>query len=257
MANTTEYNTLLSLGAGSIVGESFSILFKNIIPVTLMALVPMLFGTMISVAVLGYEVAVGAGEPVFFSTGDAVEYFSILLLQLALYGLSTALLVQLAYDAKLDRPIQMGRYFGPALRAAFPIAVLMIVSTLLTMVGALALIIGALWVYAVFSVVAPAVVIEGAGFRGLGRSASLTKGYRWPIVGTLLLIGICTGIVNFLATYLAGLLADTGVIGMVGVYSLLTAFGAGLTGIAVALIYARLREIKEGVSVDQIAAVFD
>ena len=40
-------------------------------------------------------------------------------------------------------------------------------------------------------------------------------------------------------------------------YAAFTAVGTGLLSILTALIYARLREIKEGVSVDQIAEVFD
>ena len=40
-------------------------------------------------------------------------------------------------------------------------------------------------------------------------------------------------------------------------YAAFTSVGTGLLSILTALIYARLREIKEGVSVDQIAAVFD
>ena len=39
--------------------------------------------------------------------------------------------------------------------------------------------------------------------------------------------------------------------------ALLSGLGYGIMNISLALIYARLREIKEGVNVDQIASVFD
>eukprot|EP00903_Cladosiphon_okamuranus_P022917 g21109.t1 len=107
---------------------------------------------------------------------------------------------------------------------------------------------------------APAGVIERAGFGGLGRSKYLTKEYRWPILGALVLAIICATIINIVALFVVGLVASAGSIGMViGIvlFAAISTVGAGFLSILVALIYARLREIKEGVSVDQIASVFD
>ncbi|RBW53455.1 hypothetical protein [Ruegeria sp. A3M17] len=257
MASTTEYSDRESLGVGSIVGESFSILFKNFIAVILLALAPMLLSSIIAGAMVGADVALGVADPDFSTSTSVTTWVLTIVLQIVFYALTTALLVQLAYDSKLGRPLQLGRYFSPALRAALPIAILTTISSILAGFASLALIIPGIWVYAVFSVVAPAVVIEGAGFGGLGRSAALTKGYRWPIFGALLLVGICAGIVNFLAGVFAGVLADVGSWAMIVGFSIIAALSAGLTGISIALIYARLREIKEGVTVDQIASVFD
>ena len=156
-----------------------------------MALVPTLLGTAVSVMMVGTGVAFGMEEPNFSSSGSIMNWALSLLLPIVFYGLATALLVQLAYDAKLGRPLQPGRYVAPALRAAIPIAVLMLIAGILTGIGFVLLVVPGLWLYAVFSLVAPAVVIEGAGFGGLGRSAALTKEYRWPIVGALILLGIC------------------------------------------------------------------
>ncbi|WP_282119251.1 hypothetical protein [Ruegeria atlantica] len=257
MASTTEHTGSEALGVGSIVGESFSILFKNFITVILLALVPTLLSSVIAGMMVGADVALGAADPDFSTSSGVTTWVLTILLQVVFYALTTALLVQLAYDAKLGRRLQVGRYFAPALQAAIPVAVLTTVAGILTGFATLALIIPGLWVYAVFSMVAPAVVIEKAGFGGLGRSAALTKGYRWPIFGALLLIGICAGIGGFLASFAAGLLEGVGSWAMTAGFSVVAAFGAGLSGISVALIYARLREIKEGVSVDQIASVFD
>ena len=129
--------------------------------------------------------------------------------------------------------------------------------------GLVALIVPGLWVYAVFSVMPAAVVIERIGFSGLGRSAALTKEYRWPIIGASLLILIMNAVVGAIAVFKVGLLA--GVLGSSGValvilavtLATLSGIGYGLSAISVALIYARLREIKEGVSVRDIATVFD
>jgi uncharacterized membrane protein len=104
----------------------------------------------------------------------------------------------------------------------------------------------------------PAVVIERLGFRGLGRSEKLTKNYRWPIVGALVLTWICALIIIVVALFVADFALSSGVLAVsILLYAAFTAVGTGLLSILTALIYARLREIKEGVSVDQIAEVFD
>jgi len=248
------------LGVGSIVGESFSILFRNFITVLMLAFIPTLAGLVISGLTAGWGVTLGTGDTDFGAepnwAGIALGY----VVQMVIYGVTTALLVQFAYDAKLSRPINVSRYFGPALSAALPIAILGLVAALAMGIGMIFLIIPGLWVYAVFSMIAPAIVIEKVGYGALGRSAALTKGYRWPILGVIILVGICTFLLSFVTVFIAGLVGAAtggGVLVMLVITAVVTSVGYGLGGISVSLIYARLREIKEGVSVDQIASVFD
>lgn len=263
MSDTSSQTYAGPLGVGAIIGDSFSILFQNFIPVMILGFFPTLIGTLFSGTLLGWDVTFAEVEPQFNSTVQIVNYFAVILVQLAVYGVSIALLVLLAYDAKLGRPLSIKRYFEPAIGAAFPILVLTIASTILMMIGLIALIIPGLWVYAVYSVTVPAIVIDRAGFGGMGRSQYLTKEYRWPILGTIFLVGLCTGVLSFVAVYIFSFIG-----GMIGggaaavvisviLMSALNGFAYGLSGISVALIYARLRELKEGVSVDQLASVFE
>jgi hypothetical protein len=246
------------LGAGSIISESFSILFGKFIQVVIITFVPLILGLLVSSALNGPEVAIGLAEPDFSAPGAGIGFALATIVNLVVYTLTTALLIQLAYDAKLGRPVQIGRYIGPALSVIVPLAILSIVATLLFAIGFALFVVPGLWIYAVFSVMAPAVVIERVGFGGLGRSASLTKGYRWPIVGTYFIAFIVVIIINVVAGLLVGLIATVGgvVVGII-LFAALSTVGTGLIGIMASLIYARLREIKEGVSVDQIASVFE
>lgn len=252
-----------ALGVGSIVSESFSILMRNLVSVVVLALVPTLIGYAISGLLVGWGPALGVADPVFTSAGDFIPFGLSMVAQIVTYGVTTALLVQLAYDAKLGRSSPLGKYLGPALAAAVPIAVLGFVAGILMGIGLIALVIPGLWIYAVFSVMPAAVVIERVGFGGLGRSAALTKEYRWPILGAIILVGIVNIVISLIATFVVGLLVAAIGIGAGGIVigilllSAISAIGFGLSSIAVALIYARLREIKEGTSVRDIAAVFD
>lgn len=263
MSDTSSQASGASLGVGAIIGDSFSILFQNFIPVMILGFLPTLVGTLFSGVLLGWGVTLGTAEPQFDSAVQIVNFFASTLVQMAVYGISIALLVQMAYDAKLGRPLAIKRYFEPAIGAILPIVVLTIATTILMMIGLLALVIPGLWIYAVYSVTVPAIVIDRAGFGGMGRSQYLTKEYRWPVLGTIILIGICTVILSivavFIFTFIGGMLGG-GVISViisVVLVSALNGFAYGLSGISVALIYARLREIKEGVSVDQLADVFE
>lgn len=249
------------LGIGSLVGESFSILFGKFPQIFLIAFGPSLVGLILSGALLGFSVVLGTSAPDLSAPGAGFGFAVLLtiLISIVVYGITTALLIQLAYDAKLGRPIQLGRYFGPAMAALVPLVVLGLVVGILFMLGLIALVIPGLWVYAVFAVVAPAVIIENAGFKAMSRSRELTKEYRWPIVGAIVLLMIISILINIVAEFLTGIISA--IFGSLILDIILSAaistIGAGLGSILVALIYARLREIKEGVSVGQIAAVFD
>ncbi|SDR19509.1 hypothetical protein [Pseudovibrio sp. Tun.PSC04-5.I4] len=257
MTSSADISERMALGVGAIIGESFSIFIKHLIPIALLALVPSLLNLLVSGALIGVDVVLGTAVP-DLSTSFGIGAFGMtFVLQISFYSLTTALLVQLAYDAKLGRRIQLGRYVAPAIRAAVPITILSLIAGVLAGVASIALFIPGLWVYAVFSMIAPAVVIERVGFGGLGRSADLTKEYRWPILGLLILIGIFIGIFQFVAGFAADLTVGSGQFVATLAYLIPSTLGAGLTGVSVALIYARLREIKEGVTVDQIALVFD
>ena len=248
------------LGVGAIISESFSILFKHLGKVMLLALVPTLFGIVVSGMLNGWGYALGVPDPNFNGIPSWQSIVLDLLIQMVVYALATALLVQLAYNSKLGRSMPISQYFGPALSAALPIAVLGTVVGVLSTVGTLFLVIPGLWIYAVYSMTSPAIMIERVGYRGMGRSVELTRGYRWPIVGAVLIVWICAALIGGGIGFVVSMVGSAvggGLLVSLVLMSLAGAFGTGLGGISIALIYARLREIKEGVSVDQIASVFD
>lgn len=255
MTETSTVEPHIPLGVGALLAYSFSILFRHFFPIVSIGFLPSLLGVLLSGYLVGFETVLSLEETETSASGaDAL----ISLIDLVVYSVTTALLVQLAYDAKLNRPIKVTRYLLPALSSIVPIAILGTAVSILMGIAAIAFIIPGIWVYAVFSVMEPAVVIERLGFRGLGRSEKLTKDYRWPIAGALVLAWICALIIIVVALVAADFAMTSGILAIsILLYAAFTAIGTGLLSILTALIYARLREIKEGVSIDQIAAVFD
>ncbi len=258
MSDTTLGQPKAALGVGSLIGETFSVFFGNFVRVVILAFVPIVLGRVISGLLVGFDVSIGVKPADFTSAGSSAVYLLSTVIEMAVGNIAAALLVQLAYDAKLRRPARLGRYVVTTLSTIVPLAVLSFVATALVGIGLVLLIIPGLWINAVFYVMAPAVVIERKGFYGLGRSASLTKDYVLPVMVLVILVNACFLAFGTTTGIFANTLVNTG--GTVFTFillSVLTSIGAGLAGILVALTYARLREIKEGVSVDQIASVFD
>ncbi len=248
------------LGVGAIVSESFSILFKNFVIVMTLAFVPALLGLVVSGVLNGWGMTLGVPDASLTGFPSWTAIVLDMLIQMVIYGITTALLVQVAYDSKLGRQLNVSKYIGPAVAASLPIAVLGVVAGIAVGIGSLLLVIPGLWLYAVFSMIAPAVVIEKVGYKALGRSAELTRGYRWPILGALIIVIVCSALIGAAIGFVVAMVGSAvggGLIVSLFLTAAATAVGSGLGGISVSLIYARLREIKEGVSVDQIASVFD
>jgi hypothetical protein len=73
----------------------------------------------------------------------------------------------------------------------------MLLSSLLVMVGCLALFVPGIMIAVVYSLVIPIVMFEGRHWTGaLQRSAELTRGHRWPIFGAMFIIWLALTIVN-------------------------------------------------------------
>jgi hypothetical protein len=182
-----------------------------------------------------------------------------------------ALSVLAAYDAKLGRRFEPRRYVAAGLRSVVPLFLCWLVVMILAGLGWMLFVVPGLWVMSVFAVFAPAIVVERIGLGGLGRSVSLTKGYRWPILGAMIVtmlgamaVGMVVAIAAaLLELMLAPLVSDAGAaLGMLAAIVAVMLQSLNLTVtyclpcVGVALIYARLREIKEGTSVEALTEVF-
>ncbi len=257
MTEVTFDRPRLPLGVGRIIGGSVSILFRKlpvvILPGFVLALIDLTLWNAFdwwSSSRTGPEEGWGSYELIAFVASFTVTA--------VITSVVTAVIVQLAYDARLGRPVRMRSYIAATARCLPAIIVVSIITGVLILMGTALLIIPGLWLYAVFCAAVPAVVIEGAGFSALRRSMELTKNYRWPIVAVLalefsyfIMIAVVIGFSetpppfsgsSFYIALAAEALSD--------------AIGYGLFGIAVALIFARLKEIKEGVGVADLVEVF-
>lgn len=244
------------LGAGKLVGRSLRLLFAQF-----GFLFPLAFVPSMALAALTWSVTPGLppeGAPSSLGglpqsgAGPLLVFTLSLLLGVAITGVTCLA----ALDAVLGKRHALGDYLRQTLRHMPALTVLSLLFGLAVGLGLLLLILPGLYIFARFLPYTQAVVFENAGWSGLGRAQDLTNGYRWPLVGASILIGL-----SLLAAALAlspvfaaasgsmalGVLADAA-------FSALATLLPATYG---AHAYLRLREIKEGVSPAEIAATID
>ena len=257
-ARMPEAASLATLGVGALIGDSFSILMRYCLPILAIYLLPDLLIYQATVFLTENSHLVEANLPAIAGSGDFWATAAVILLGFLVYSLETALFVLLAYDAKLGQSLRFGYYLKTLATTILPLLLLSLVVLLLLIPAALALLIPALWVNAVFIAVIPSVVTERTGYGALQRSIDLTRSYRWPIVGAILLGGIFSQIMDIVGEKLSDIALTHGnALLEAVVYVAISGLGYAFLGILTALTYVRLREIKEGIGVEQIAAVFD
>ena len=125
------------------------------------------------------------------------------------------------------------------------------------------------WLLCVWYVFVPACVVERLGpIKSLNRSAELTKGCRWKIVALYLLFFSIMGGLGFIGFMLVGVLSVLLAWFSPALFAFLIAFQpiiqviisapmVALAQVMIAVTYYELRSVKEGVSVDSLANVFD
>lgn len=252
-------------GVGGVISDTFSVFFSRFGTFFILGLIPALIVAGATYLLLG-DLAIGDDDPAAFAelfatpAGLALFFAATLVLPVLGFSISTAMIVRAAYDVKLGRPTNLGAYVGPAIANIIPIVVLTLLITLLASVAMLALIVPGLYVYAMFSAAVPAIVIERAGFGALGRSAALTKNYRWSVLGAFLIMVVIAVLTSSVIQFgVIDTIRNAGVTPalVLLIFAAMNGLLGGVSAVFYSMIYARLRAIKEGAGVDQLAAVFD
>ena len=277
------------LGVGQIMSETFGLVFQNFKVMMILAGVPSALGVAVNLGIMGRQsqnVAQAFTDPIAFEAANATSIWVTIILMIfgiLIWAFVTSAVTLAAYEAKSGQQPQVGPAFSVALSKILPVSFMTILAAIggyivvyvsalvlgiplgliggaagAIIAGIAALLIG-LWIAARWSAMLPAIVVEGLSFDAFGRSSRLTEDYRWPIVGLLILFFIVTILISAVNVGISYFGFQGGFIGEVLALVagwLVSAFFYALAGAMVALIYARLREIKEGTDVSALAEVF-
>jgi len=107
-----------------------------------------------------------------------------------------------------------------------------------------------------YFVVVPAAVIERTPpFKSLARSSELTDGYRWHLFGLFLVSRLLGAAIGLFAV--AVFARTAGLTRAILMTVLPTAIATSLQAVFEGVAYYQLRVAKEGIDIEQLAAVFD
>ena len=241
-----------SFRIGGVVGRGFSVFIRNIGVFAVLAFV--VFSPLVVAAVF---------VPVPVETADGSTAVWDLISGLGSFFLSLVLnaaVVSATFQNLRGQPATFSDSLAKGLGRILPVLGVAIVAGLAIAGASLLLLIPGLILYTMFWIAVPVAVVEHAGVRtSLRRSRTLTKGHRWSIFAIILIllaVNILFGVILGLVLVLADVTAASSIVYRlidVGTTALVGALGAVMTTVG----YHDLRAVKEGVGVEEIAAVFD
>jgi len=261
---------------GDVLSRAWSIFTGNLV---FFLAVPFLINLVSTVlgAAIGIFIAMGAltTSPALLIVGGIIGG----LFALGLNVIGQGVLLIGAFQRLREEPLRVGVAVQHAMARAMPLIGVTVLATLAIIglmlvsgavvwvvalaLGRLAILSAVLWLGVIavlftlaimWCVAVPACLVERLGpVQSLARSADLTKGYRWKIVGIMLLLLLMVAVavlLIFAATTLGTL--TTSIVRFVW-----TVAWTGFFNCAVIMISHDLRVAKEGVDTSQLASVFD
>jgi hypothetical protein len=161
-----------------------------------------------------------------------------ILIGMVVFALCQATMIQGAFQDIRGQRFDLATSIQRGLARFLPVLATSVATSIIIFVGLFLLILPGLIFLTMFLVAVPACVVEGLGpVQSLGRSHALTKGYRWGI------FAVCAGIAGITGAAIASFIA----VAIISPYQALVAIVA----------YHDLRSVKEGLDIEQLAAVFD
>jgi hypothetical protein len=246
-----------SFTAGAVIKRSFSTYLANFVSFTALALIFYLPSLIFGFST-GFNVGAGVEVQTIpqYSAVDGIAMFLGFILTYVLVGA----LVYGTVQHLNGRKAGIGEILGRGLSRVVPVVVIAILFTIAITIGLALLVIPGVFLVVVWSVAIPASVVERPGILGaFSRSWNLTKGYRWPVLGILLVLLVILIGLGLLTASAAGMVffSTENLTVFVVVNYVISAISGALMSVFVAVLYHDLRVAKEGVSTAQIAAVFD
>lgn len=234
----------------ALVGRSFRLAWEGF-----GLLFPLVLTPSLALSALAYAI----GPDPFMAEAQAqtgLAAFASIALELVGGPAITGVACLAALDVALGKRHSMGEYVSQTLRHIGPLILLGLLLSVATTLGVAALIVPGLYIAGRFLPWTPAVVFENAGWSGLGRAQELTEGYRWPLAGAVLAMGILCAL-GFAALLPVVALAQGSFAIAILVDATFSTLVYLLGAAFVAAAYLRLREIREGVGLAEVAASLD
>jgi len=185
---------------GRVLSTTFAALALNWLPLAGFALVisaiPVVLNALSTQSLLG---AIDPRRPeAVFAIFQSSTYWLAMVVGFLGSSFSQAGLITGLLASGRGEAVSLGDMINGAIRYVLPVFGFTLLWILAIMVGWVLLLFPALIMITMWSVSLPALIAERTGvFGAFGRSRALTKGYRWPIFGSLVIFGILYLVIAF------------------------------------------------------------
>jgi hypothetical protein len=228
---------------GKVLSETFSIYFSNFIPFLLLS-------ALVSLPLFGLAAYISSLEK--GSQEAIILFFLSLLLQPLMSQVAAAGITYGVYQQMRGNDPSLPDCLGVGFSRLVPVVIVAFLTFLATLAGAVLCVVPGLLIALRLAVVVPVTVEERPGISdAMRRSSYLTEGFRGQVFGVLFVLGIIQqGLTRVAISTVKDLSSLLMVSALVGVLT------TGLMATGAAVMYYRLRSVKESVDVDQISSVF-
>jgi len=177
--------------ATELVDAAFQVLrahYGQLLVCSAIAYLPML---LLRLFVIGDTTRYLNGDPTAMQSDIFMTTLWTMLGSLVTYSLMSAVLVVLTSQAYLGDTVDVGDAVRRVVPRVIPVLIASVIRSVLFILGFILLFVPGFWVLARYFAVVPAVVLEDAGtLHSFSRSAELSRGRKWHILGTLALVTI-------------------------------------------------------------------
>lgn len=177
-----------------------------------------------------------------------------IVVQLTFTTLAQAIVIYAAFQDLRGRRVGVVDSMARGLARFLPAIAVALLSAVIVVIALMILVIPGLIATAALAVAIPVCVVERAGpITSLSRSADLTRGFWWHIIG----VSVGLYVVGFLVGRIIVMAVPGQPTVMASLVWLFQVAATSFQSVFAAILYHDLRAFKEGIGIDEIAAVFD
>ncbi|WP_316014727.1 hypothetical protein [Roseobacter sp. HKCCA0434] len=190
------------MNIGTIFSNTFGLLSRNFLLFFTLSFVGTLLVAFLQIALLGMDSFAPAPPPEISDDMTPEEVSAAMMagfdgglllwnfFSQILYSVLSAVLHLAAWDRIQNRAPRIADYVGLSAHMVLPLFFLSVAMGILMVIGFFFLIVPGLYVFAMFAVLVPVIVVERRGWGAFQPTIALTHGHRWKILLAYLALGI-------------------------------------------------------------------
>jgi hypothetical protein len=257
---STRATSALQFSIGNVLATSFAVIRRNIVAFLLLAIVIsipyIVIKRMVGVDPQVYQEQINQQHTLYFARLGSSGSWIRMIVSIVTSSLVTAALVYGTFQDLRGQRAAIGDLVRRGFSSLVPVVFAALIFSILLLIGTILLVVPgmilatALWVYA------PVIVVEKAGIgASFTRSRALTKGHRWAILGLYVIVVVVVVATEILVV--SALHISMAALGYNWASVPIWIFTQVFIAVMSAVGYYYLRAEKEGISVSEIATVFD